>query len=491
MTGLGINAAHKKNKPRGLLAAVVLLAAAAGGYWYFGREVEVEDEPLLAQVRMGSIENTISASGNLKPSNFVDVGAQVSGILQILHVEVGDVVEQGQLLAEIDARVQAERVNASRASLDSQKAQIDARASALELARLNARRQEGLRAENATSQLEYDTAMNNLANAEANLIQLQKQIEQSEAGLKNEETQLDFTKIYAPVSGTVTAILLNEGRTLNAVQMAPTILTIADLDTMTVQTQISEADVGKVKAGMPVYFTTLGNGNRRWYSTVRQILPTPTILNNVVLYTGLFDIENPDGILLPEMTTQVYFVSSSAENVLVVPMGALTFIDEPVPGAAPGAAGVAAAPAGAGAAGAGGPPGGPGGFAGGPGGPGGGQAPTPEMIERFRQMRESGGFPGGGAGGPGAGGPGGPGFGSARLTQPGQRSMAKVTVMHEDGTREERQVVIGLTSRVNAEVVSGLQAGEQVVAGIVQSDAPAAPAGNNNQNFRPQQFMRF
>lgn len=488
MTGLGHNAVQKKNKRRGLIAGVALLAAAAGGYWYMGREVAVEDEPLLAQVRVGSIENTISASGNLKPSNFVDVGAQVSGILQILHVEVGDVVEQGQLLAEIDARVQAERVNASRASLDSQKAQIDARASALELARLNAKRQEGLRSENATSQLEYDTAMNNLANAEANLIQLQKQIEQSEAGLKNEETQLDFTKIYAPVSGTVTAILLNEGRTLNAVQMAPTILTIANLDTMTVQTQISEADVGKVKAGMPVYFTTLGNGNRRWYSTVRQILPTPTILNNVVLYTGLFDIENPDGILLPEMTTQVYFVSSSAENVLVVPMGALTFIDEPVPAAAPGAGGVAAAAGGAGAAGAGGP-GAAGGFAGGPDGfpgAGGGQAPTPEMIERFRQMRESGGFPGGGQG---AGGPRGPGFGSARLTQPGQRSMAKVTVMHEDGTREERQVVVGLTSRVNAEVISGLQAGEQVVAGIVQADTPSAPAPNNNQNFR--QFMRF
>lgn len=485
---------EKKQKKRwGLMAGVAVLVAAAGGYWYMGRDVAVEDEPLLAQVRMGSIENTISASGNLKPSNFVDVGAQVSGILQILHVEVGDVVEQGQLLAEIDARVQAERVNASRASLDSQKSQIAARASALELARLNAKRQEGLRTENATSQLEYDTAMNNLANAEANLIQLQKQIEEREATLKNEETQLDFTKIYAPVDGTVTSILLNEGRTLNAVQMAPTILTIADLDTMTVQTQISEADVGKVKVDMPVYFTTLGNGNRRWYSTVRQILPTPTILNNVVLYTGLFDIENPDGILLPEMTTQVYFVSSSAENVLVVPMGALTFIDEPVPDAAPGAMGLAAAPGGggpgAGGAGAGGPggPGGPGAGGGFPGA-GGGQAPSPEMIERFRQMRESGGFPGGGQG---AGGPGGPGFGSARLTQPGQRSMAKVTVMHEDGTREERQVVIGLTSRVNAEVVSGLQAGEQVIAGIVQSDAPSSPATNNNQNFRPQQFMRF
>lgn len=103
------------------------------------------------------------------------------------------------------------------------------------------------------------------------------------------------------------------------------------------------------------------------------------------------------------------------------------------------------------------------------------------MIERFRQMRESGAIPAGG-----------PGFGTARLTQPGQRSLAKVTVMHDDGTREEREVVIGLTSRVNAEVVSGLEAGDQVIAGIVQPEADAAPTQNGqNNNFRPPNFMRF
>src|SRR5690606_31421130 len=284
-----------------------------GWYWYQEKNRPVEQEPLLATVRMGSIENTIAASGSLKPSNYVDVGAQVSGQLEKLHVDVGDVVEAGQLLAEIDARVQFERVNASRASLEGQQAQLDARRSSLELARLNAERQQRLWSENATSQLEYDSAMNNLASAEASLVQLEKQIEQSAASLKTEETQLEFARIYAPVAGTVTSIAMNEGRTLNATQQAPTILTIADLQTMTVEAEISEADVAKVKRGMDVYFTTLGSGERRWYSKVRQILPTPKVTNNVVLYTGLFDIENNDGALLPEMTTQVYFVSSAAE----------------------------------------------------------------------------------------------------------------------------------------------------------------------------------
>lgn len=473
----GLNKKQYDKKKLAALLVLILLVGGGASYWLLGNDKAVEDEPLLATVSVGSIENTISASGSLKPSELVEVGAQVSGLLQILHVDVGDVVEEGQLLAEIDARVQEERVKASRANLDGQRAQLDSRKSALELARINAERQEGLRAANATSVLEYDTAMNNLAAADANLIQLEKQIEQGEASLQTEVTQLEFTKIYAPVPGTVVSILMNEGRTLNAVQMAPTILSIADLDTMTVQTQISEADVSKVKAGMSVYFTTLGNGERRWYGTLRQILPTPTVLNNVVLYTGLFDIENPDGVLLPEMTTQVYFISSSAENVLIVPMGALSFIDNAAPPAMPGSAATAGGAAGAA----------PGQMA------AGGERPeiTPEMRERFRQMRQSG---AGAAGGPGAGGfPGGApgrGFGTARLTRPGERSLAKVTVMKDDGTREEREVVIGLTSRVNAEVVSGLAAGEKVVAGIVQNDAPAAATNTNNNNFRPQ-FMRF
>lgn len=473
----------KRSSIKRWFVLLVVCAAAGGGgwYWYQEKNKPVEQEPLLATVRLGSIENTITASGTLKPSNYVDVGAQVSGQLEKLHVEVGDVVEAGQLLAEIDARVQAERVNASRASLEGQQAQLDARRSALELARLNAERQQRLWAENATSQLEYDSAMNNLASAEASLVQLEKQIEQSAASLKTEETQLEFTKIYAPVAGTVTSIAMNEGRTLNATQQAPTILTIADLDTMTVEAQISEADVSKVKRGMDVYFTTLGSGDRRWYSKVRQILPTPTVTNNVVLYTGLFDIDNADSALLPEMTTQVYFVSSAAENVLVVPMGALSFIDGTPAGGAGDTSGMGSAMGAAGGGFPGGPGGGFPGAGGFPGGPAGAAGqPTPEMRERFRQAREAGGFPGGA---------GGPGFGQARLTQPGERSLAKVTVVHDDGTREEREVIIGLTSRVNAEVISGLRPGEQVIAGIAQGGAQGQRPNNNN-NFNPRQ-VRF
>lgn len=446
--------------------ALVAIVAVAGGVGYYinqrGNDAQTT-QPLLATVARGNIENTVAAAGTLKPSSFVDVGAQVSGILQKLHVEVGDRVEQGQLLAEIDARVQEARVDASRANILAQEAQLEARKAALELARANAKRQERLMAENATSQLEYDNAINNLASAESSLIQLEKQIEQSRATLAQEETQLEFTKIYAPTSGTVVTIEMNEGRTLNATQMAPNILRIANLETMRVESDISEADVGNVRPGMPVYFKTLGGGERRWYGTVQQILPTPKINNNVVLYTGTFEVDNPDGMLLSEMTAQVYFVTSSAENVLTVPLGAVSFAGQEQ----------ASARFAAMQGGAGGPPNGP--PPGGPGGPG--------------TNNPAGSFPGGAGfqGGPPRGGP---AAGAAMGRNADNRGgvvprPALVTVVHDDGTQEERQVMVGLTSRVSAEIISGLREGEQVVAGIAQPDLPMQPQQPQQQNRGP------
>jgi macrolide-specific efflux system membrane fusion protein len=436
-----------------------------------------EDEALLATVEIGSIENTIAAAGSLKPSNYVDVGAQVSGQLQRLYVEIGDFVEEGQLLAEIDARVQEARVSASRASIESLEVQLDARQAALELARSNVTRQTQLAATDVTSQFELDTALNSVASAEASLFQLEKQIEQSKASLESEETLLEFTRIYAPIAGTVVSIEMEEGRTLNAVQMAPTILRIADLNTMTVEASISEADIGDITSGMDVYFTTLGGRQRRWYSQVKQILPTPVIENNVVLYTGLFDVENNDAALLPEMTAQVYFITASAQDVLTVPMGALTFPDRAgrpgprgaaAPGATPDLAALQRRRR----------------EAGGTGGLATGDLPSPEATQRRRrelatsQASADSGSPiqnrgvdsntprfSGGRGGRGR-----PAF---------------VTLVNDDGTQEQVGIRIGVNSRISAEVIEGLQAGDKVVAGIIQGQRPAGQQGSRRPGFRP------
>ncbi len=437
-------APRRKRRKGGRWLLLVLAVAGAGG-WYYLRgsdSPEAENQPLLARVEIGDIENTISSAGSLKPSDFVDVGAQVSGQLQKLHVEVGDKVEVGQLLAEIDARTQASRVQASRAALAALEAQIVSRQASLDLARANAQRQERLMAANATSQQDYDTAVANLASAEAGYTQLQRQIEQSRSTLSSEETSLEFTRIYAPIAGTVVSIEMNEGRTLNANQQAPTILRIADLSTMTVQAEISEADIGNLNIGMDIYFTTLSGGQRRWRGTLRQILPTPVIENNVVLYTGLFDVDNADGTLLPEMTAQVFFITAAAYDVLTVPVGALSY-------GAPAAADGAPAAPGAGA-----------------------PADAEARIAAARQ---------------GQGRPAGRRPPSGDGTVPARRP-ATVTVMAADGTQQARDIVVGVSSRISAQVISGLEEGEQVVAGVIQGaaapqqqlqaiGAPTAPRG--------------
>lgn len=428
---------HRRSAKRKWPLVVLVLVLAGGSYYYFRDDgSQIADQPLITTAEIGSIENTISSAGSLKPSTYVDVGAQVSGQLEKLYVEVGDTVEQGQLLAEIDARTQQSRVEASRSAIEALQAQITSRNATLTLARSNSERQQRLMSAKATSQLDYDTAQSSLANAESSVIQLQKQIEQSQSSLSSEETQLEFARIYAPIAGTVVSIEMNEGRTLNANQQAPTILRVADLSTMTVETQISEADIGNLKKGMQIYFTTLSGGNRRWFGELRQILPTPVIESNVVLYTGLFDVENSDGTLLPEMTAQVFFITSAARDVLTVPIGALTFVDGPageagapfrVPGNAEGAARAAAGSQTA------------------------RQRPAGAMGRRNAM---SGDMP--------------------------ARRYATAKVVKPDGTQEERQIVVGITSRISAQVISGLQEGEQVIAGIIQ----ATPAGAEANGIR-------
>ena len=451
------------------------VAIAAGGYYYWQRTASdgEADRPLMATAAYGDVENTVASAGNLQPSNTVPVGAQVSGQLRKVHVRVGDQVTVGQLLGEIDARVQVNRVASSEANIASAEAQLEARRSALDLARANAERAERLMGERATSQQEYDSAMNNLASAEASYFAQVKSIEQNKATLATDKTQLEYTNLFAPIDGTVVSIAVKEGTTLNATQQSPTVMSIANLSTMTVETQISEADVGKLWIGMDVYFNTLSGGNRRWYSTLRQILPTPTATNNVVTYTGLFDVENGDGALLSGMTTQVYFVTSAARGVLTVPVGALMFAD--AQRGADGAMGRAGA--------AGSVP---------PGGPAAGSAQG-ERSERVGASRDNGGSPRVGeisfprrGDGPSGSSPGGgfngPRGGLAAARQAQVPRQAKVRVVNADGSITEREVTVGVMSRVTAEVIAGLAEGEQVVAGIVQATAPSTAGNNQNGN---------
>ncbi|TRX75004.1 efflux RND transporter periplasmic adaptor subunit [Pseudomonas mangiferae] len=291
-------------------------------------------------VQRGDIESSVSALGTLQPRRYVDVGAQASGQIRTLHVEVGDEVREGQLLVEIDPAPQQARVDAGRYSIETLQAELAEQRAQHALAEQQYRRQQRLAASGATREEDVQAAHAQLRSAQARIDRYQAQIRQARATLRSDEAELGYTRIYAPMTGTVVALNAREGQTLNAQQQTPLILRIAKLSPMTVWAQVSEADIGRVRPGMPAYFSTLSGEGRRWEATVRQILPIPpkpleqmsqgggsplgtTGGGRVVLYTVLLDVDNDDHALMAEMTAQVFFVADRARDVLTVPLAAL------------------------------------------------------------------------------------------------------------------------------------------------------------------------
>jgi macrolide-specific efflux system membrane fusion protein len=306
------------------LVAVSIFAGGAYGAWRVWAAPSPSGPPVAtALVQRGPVEDTVSATGTLQPRDYVDVGTQVSGQLRKLHVEIGQRVEKGQLLAEIDPTVYRSKAESTQAQLLNLQAQLTQRQAELRLAEQKAKRQANMMREQATTAEAVQTAEAELDSAKAQIQALQAQIQQARSALRGDQANLEYTKIYAPMAGTVVTQNAKQGQTLNANQSAPIVLRIADLSTMTVQTQVSEADVSRLRVGMPVYFTTLGEQRKRWYGTLRQINPTPEVVNNVVLYNALFDVPNPDGALMTQMTTQVFFVVAEAKDAVLVPMSAL------------------------------------------------------------------------------------------------------------------------------------------------------------------------
>jgi membrane fusion protein, macrolide-specific efflux system len=312
----------QRKKVVGLLALVVIVAG--GWYWYSSASQKPPDTARPVTVTRGNIEEVVTSQGKLEAKQYVDVGTQVSGQLKSIRVEIGDTVTKGQLLAEIDPRVYQAQVEAGEAKQNSLRAQLKQQKAEAVLAEQNLKRNQNLIAVNAVSQQALQETESQAAVARAQVDSIVAQIQETESNLKASRTNLSYTKIYAPMAGTVTTLPTKEGQTLNANQTAPTVLQIANLDMMTVRAQVAEADVSRIKVNMPAYFTTLGNSERRWPGKVRQVLPTPQIVNDVVLYDVLIDVKNEGRQLMTSMTTQVFFIFGKAENALIIPAEALT-----------------------------------------------------------------------------------------------------------------------------------------------------------------------
>ncbi|MDQ7990228.1 MAG: efflux RND transporter periplasmic adaptor subunit [Candidatus Dactylopiibacterium sp.] len=331
-------ASHTKSwlRPRNIVLAILALAVIA----FIAYKVFAPPPPpnyLTAPARTGSIEETVLATGAVQANKLVAVGSQASGQIRSLKVALGDKVRKGDLIAEIDSLTQQNSLRNAEAALASARAQLTARQATLQQSELAYRRARDLLAQDAGSRETLETAEAAWRSAQADIKVSEAQIEQARITADTARLNIGYTRIVAPMDGTVVAILNEEGTTVNANQSTPSIIKLARMDTVTVKAQISEADVTRVKPGQKVYFTILGEPDHRYETTLRAVEPAPdsisstttttttstTSTSTAIYYNGLLDVPNPDDRLRISMTTQVNIVLAEAPRALVIPSVAL------------------------------------------------------------------------------------------------------------------------------------------------------------------------
>lgn len=430
----------KKTAIKWGVAAIVVLLLGIFAYQQL-KPKAAEPNYLTAKAEIGDIENNVMASGKVKALNTVEVGAQVSGEVKKLYVDIGDQVQQGDLIAQIDqvtqrnaldnqqatleqsaAALQSARAEAlsRQASLKSAYADLASRQSELKQAQSDFARLKSLVEIDAISQQEYDTqatavqtakaAVDNaraaidtakaaIVTANADISSQQAELRKSQTNVNTAQQDLGYTTIRAPMSGTVVSITTEQGSTVNANQTAPTIVTLADLSTVRINAQISEADVINVQAGMPVYFNIIGNPEQKFDATLKAIEPAPEQISETsstdtaIYYIGYLEVPNPERRFRIDMTAQVYVVIDQAKDALLIPSTAL----------------------------------------------------------------------------------------KNSKTDTSGKTTAIVRVLQADGTVKEQPVTVGINNRVNAQILSGLKAGDDVIL----SEDNSSSKGNQSGGGRP------
>ena len=421
------------------IIALVIIALGVLAYKTL-KPKEVTPNYLTATAEIGDIENNVMASGKVKALNTVDVGAQVSGEVTRLFVEVGDEVQKGDLIAQIDQVTQKNSLSNEQASLEqseaalqsaraeslsrqaglkSAQADLASRQAELRQAQADFSRLQGLLAIDAISQQDYDTqgtkvqtAQAAVANARAsidtakaaiattaaNINSQQAALRKSQTNVSTAQEDLSYTTIRAPMSGTVVSVTTEQGTTVNANQSAPTIVTLADLSTVRINAQISEADVINVKAGLPVYFNIIGNPDQKYDSILKAIEPAPEKISDTsstdaaIYYVGYIEVSNTERRFRIDMTAQVYIVINQAKNALLIPSAALQ-------------------PA--------------------------GKTGKSKNVTTKNTV--------------------------TNVDSDSTATMANVRVLKADGTVVEQTVKVGINNRVNAEILSGLKKGDEVI----------------------------
>lgn len=318
------------------LSGLAVVALAAVAFTLLSGGGKPHDALLTETVSRGDIEKTVLATGIIKPSLQVSVGAQVNGQLQKLYVRQGDRVKKGDLLAVIDPTLQQNELRTAEAQLLSSRAQRASTQVLIKQYRLELNRQQrmyrdgaGVRSELEKAQAQYSAQLEQLRVNDA-------QITQSQTAVEKAQANVGYTQILAPMDGEVLGIVTKEGQTVVSSQTAPTILVLANMDTMTVHTRISEADILKVHPGQPLWFSVLADPDRRYRGTMGDIQSAPdealteqsspsgaSAQQSAVYYNGVFNVDNREHQLRTSMTAQVSIMTARAAGALRVPMTAL------------------------------------------------------------------------------------------------------------------------------------------------------------------------
>ena len=313
-----------------------LLVAAGAAYYFFSSNSKQETTYLTESVTRGNVEKTVVASGSVESVNEVDVGAQASGKITKLYVKLGQEIKKGEMIADIDSTTQINTLNTKKAALVSYQAQLKAKKTAYDVALSSYNRLSKLYTQKATSLDSVNTAKSTLDNAKAEMEAIEANIKQAEIEVNTAETNVGYTKITAPMDGTVIYVPVSEGQTVNANQTTPTIVTIADLSKMKIKPEISEGDITKVKAGQEVSFTILSDSQTVYHSVIDSVDPANTTTSDssstststsssssssttsAIYYYANVLIDNPDRTLRIGMTTENNIKIANAKDVLLV-----------------------------------------------------------------------------------------------------------------------------------------------------------------------------
>ena len=287
-------------------------ALAAGGWWFFQRSNDDVPQFQTAKPASGDVTQAVTATGTLNPVLNVQVGSQISGIIQKLFADFNSPVKANQIVAQLDPATYQANVHSAEGDLANAKA-------GLEFAQVDARRAVELLKNNLISQSEHDKT-------QATLHQSEAQVQIKEAALERARVDLARCTIYAPVDGIVIDRKVDVGQTVAASMNAPVLFLIAnDLTKMQIDASVSEADIGTIAEGQPVNFTVDAFPGRTFAGKVIQIRNSPTTVQNVVTYDAVIEVNNPDLKLKPGMTANVSIVTAERKGVLKIPNSAFRF----------------------------------------------------------------------------------------------------------------------------------------------------------------------